>query len=72
VFVSRNGIKHRQCVYISHEVHSLVSSLVRTLVEEGGEITVGGYIDKVLHEHLQAYKDDINDLYRNRRPELVK
>ena len=72
VFVSRNEIKHRQCVYISHEVHSLVSSLVRALVEQGGEITVGGYIDKVLYEHLQAYKDDINELYRNSRPELVK
>ncbi len=72
VFVSRNEIKHRQCVYISHEVHALVSSLVRALVEQGGEITVGGYIDKVLYEHLQAYKDDINELYRNRRPELLK
>ncbi len=72
VFVSRNEIKHRQCVYISHEVHSLVSSLVRALVEQGGEITVGGYIDKVLYEHLQAYKDDINELYRNSRQELVK
>ncbi len=72
VFVSRNEIKHRQCVYISHEVHALVSSLVRVLVEQGGEITVGGYIDKVLYEHLQAYKEDINELYRNSRPELLK
>jgi hypothetical protein len=72
VFVVRNEIKHRQCVYISHEVHSLISSLVRMLVEGGGEITVGGYIDKVLYEHLQAYKDEINELYRNSRPELVK
>jgi hypothetical protein len=44
VFVVRNEIKHRQCVYISHEVHSLISSLVRMLVDGGGEITVGGYI----------------------------
>jgi hypothetical protein len=72
VFVVRNEIKHRQCVYISHEVHSLISSLVRMLVDGGGEITVGGYIDKVLYEHLQAYKDEINELYRNSRPELLK
>jgi hypothetical protein len=72
VFVTRNEIKHRQCVYISHEVHSLISSLVRMLVDDGGEITVGGYIDKVLYEHLQAYKDEINELYRNSRPELLK
>jgi hypothetical protein len=72
VFVVRNEIKHRQCVYVSHEVHSLISSLVRMLIEDGGKITVGGYIDKVLYEHLQAYKDEINELYRNSRPELVK
>jgi len=45
---------------------------VMALVDEGSEITVGGYIDKVLYEHLQAYKEEINELYRNRRPELLK
>ena len=72
VFVQRNEIKRRQCVYISHEVHSVIASLVRVLVEEGGEVTVGGYIDKVLCEHLQNYKDDINAIYQRSRPDLLK
>ena len=72
VFVKRNEIKHRQCVYVSYEAHSLISSLVRMLVEGGDEVTVGGYIDRIITEHLQAYKDDINELYRNRRPDLLK
>lgn len=72
VFVVRNEIKRRQCVYISHEGHALISSLVRVLVESGGEVTVGGYIDKIIHEHLQAYKEEINELYRNSRPDLLK
>ena len=72
VFVKRNEIKHRQCVYVSYEAHSLISRLVRVLVESGGEVTVGGYIDKIIHEHLQSYKDDINELYRDSRPDLLK
>ena len=32
-FLKRNEIKTRQCVYISHRVHSLIVRLVRTLVE---------------------------------------
>ena len=72
VFVRRNEIKQRQCVYISHEVHSLFSSLVRMLAESGAEVTVGGYIDKVLYEHLQCYKEEINEMYRNRKPDLLE
>ena len=71
-FVKRNEIKHRQCVYISYEVHSLFSSLVRMLAESGAEVTVGGYIDKVLYEHLQCYKEEINEMYRNSKPDLLE
>ena len=72
IFVKRNEIKRRQCVYVSYEAHTLISRLVRVLVESGGEVTVGGYIDKIIHEHLQSYKDDINELYRDSRPDLLK
>jgi hypothetical protein len=37
---------------------------VRQLANQGQEITVGGYIDTVLSEHLQANKDEINEVYR--------
>ena len=72
VFIRRNEIKRRQCVYISYEVHSLFSSLVRMLAESGAEVTVGGYIDKVLYEHLQCYKEEINEMYRNSKPDLLE
>jgi hypothetical protein len=71
-FLKRNEMKTRQCVYISHDVHAVIANLVRTLVSAGNEITVGGYIDTVLNEHLQAFKDEINELYRQPQDDLVK
>lgn len=70
-FLKRNEIKTRQCVYISHRVHSLIAKLVRTLVDTGNDITVGGYIDTVLEEHLNANKEEINELYRQQRGDLL-
>ena len=70
-FLKRNEIKTRQCVYISHRVHSLIVRLVRTLVESGNEVTLGGYIDIVLEEHLNQNKEEINQLYRQERGDLI-
>ena len=70
-FLKRNEIKTRQCVYISYEVHAVIAKLVRTLIDEGNDISVGGYIDTVLWEHLQLNKDEINELYRHQRGDLV-
>lgn len=70
-FLKRSEIKTRQCVYISHRVHSLIAKLVRTLVDTGNDITVGGYIDTVLEEHLNVNKEEINELYRQQRGDLL-
>lgn len=70
-FLKRNEIKTRQCIYISHRVHSLIVRLVRTLVESGNEVTLGGYIDTVLEEHLNQNKEEINQLYRQERGDLI-
>ena len=70
-FLKRNEMKLRQCVYISHEVHSVITKLVRALADAGSEITVGGYIDTVLNEHLQLNKEEINEMYRQRQGDLL-
>lgn len=70
-FLKRNEIKTRQCVYISYRVHSLIAKLVRTLADAGNDISVGGYIDTVLEEHLNRNKDEINELYRQQRGDLI-
>ena len=70
-FIKRNEMKLRQCVYISHEVHSVITKLVRALADAGNDITVGGYIDTVMNEHLQLHKEEINALYRERQGNLL-
>lgn len=70
-FLKRNDIKTRQCVYISYDVHAVIAKLVRALVDTGNDITLGGYIDTVLTEHLQANKEEINEIYRQRHRDLL-
>lgn len=68
-FLKRGELKSRQSVYISKEVHSIVSKIVNTIADK--EITVGGYIDTVLMRHFEENKDEINDLYRRDRDNLI-
>lgn len=70
-FLKRNEIKTRQCVYISFDVHAVITKLVRALVDAGNDISVGGYIDTVLNEHLQLHKEEINEIYRQRPDDLL-
>lgn len=70
-FLKRNEMKTRQCVYISYDVHAVIAKLVRALVSAGNDVSVGGYIDTVLAEHLQANKDEINEMYRQQQGDLL-
>lgn len=63
-FLKRNELKTRQCVYISGQIHAVISRLVHVIADK--DITVGGYIDTVLAEHLERHKEEINELYRQR------
>lgn len=68
-FLKRGELKSRQSVYISKEVHSIVSKIVNIIADK--EITVGGYIDTVLMRHFEENKDEINGLYRRDRDNLI-
>lgn len=65
VYLKRRELKTRQPVYISQEIHRSVIKLVHLLALAGKEISVGGYIDNVLAEHLRQHKDEIAELYRS-------
>jgi hypothetical protein len=69
-FLQRNELKTRSCVYISQKIHATVSEIVRVLADR--EITVGGYIDNVLLQHLETHKDEINELYKRERKNLIE
>lgn len=57
----RDELKVRQSVYISREVQEKIADIVHTLGKN--KTTIGAYIDKVLCEHLEMYRAEINSLY---------
>lgn len=71
VFLKRKEFKTRQSVYISQEVHASIARLVHVLALTGNEISVGGYIDNVLSEHLESYKEVFSEMYRKQLDQLL-
>lgn len=69
IFIRRNEIKARKSVYISRDIHDKIVKLITAL--EDTNITIGGYIDTVLSEHLEQHKDEINEIYRKSRENLL-
>ncbi len=69
LFLRRNEIKTRQCVYISRDVHGKILKIVNDIA--GREISVGGYVDTVLRQHLEQHKERINELYKKQREDLI-
>ena len=69
LFLQRNELKMRSCVYISQRIHATISEIVRVIADK--DVTVGGYIDNVLLQHLEAHKEEINDLYKRERKDLI-
>jgi hypothetical protein len=60
-FLVRNEFKTRQCVYISQRIHATISEIVRVISDR--DVTMGGYIDRILLEHLETHRDGITELY---------
>jgi len=60
-YLKKNECEARQCVYISRRIHEIVSGIVR--ITTNSNVTVGGYLDHILMEHLEAHKEEINELY---------
>lgn len=61
----------RQPVYISQQLHQVITKLVHLLALSGKEISVGGYIDNVLADHLLQYKDEIEKLCKQYPPKNI-
>jgi hypothetical protein len=61
LFLQRNELKERSCVYISKKVHATISKIVK--MTSAKDITVGGYIDNIIIEHLEAHNDEIIEMY---------
>ncbi|GEM_PF-2335287 len=70
-FLKHKKFKTRQSVYISQEVHASIARLVHVLALTGKEISVGGYIDNVLCEHLENHKEVIENMYRKQLDQFL-
>lgn len=70
VFLNPRELKTRQCVYVSTEMHKTVQAIVSEIAVKG--MSVGAFIDTVLRQHLEEHKDEINNLYRRKREDLIK
>jgi len=53
----------RKCVYIQEDYVELISRLVAA--NRSPKITIGGYINAVLEQHFEAYKDEIEKSYND-------
>ena len=50
-------ITHRKAVYVSEDTQKRLNYVVRKIGEQGASIS--GYVEQVLREHLDQYKDDV-------------
>ena len=50
-------VSHRKAVYVSEETQRRLDYVVRKIGEQGASIS--GYVEQVLREHLDQYKDDV-------------
>ena len=48
---------HRKAVYVSEEIQRKLDFVVRRIGEHGA--SVSGYVEQVLREHLDQYKEDV-------------
>lgn len=68
-YLATKEIQIRKCVYISRDIQQKIAKVVGVLAD--GNTTIGGYIDNVLEEHLNLYRDEINARYRKRQSDLI-
>lgn len=68
-YLATKEIQVRKCVYISRDVQQKIARIVGVLTD--GNTTIGGYIDNVIKEHLNLYRDEINALYSKRQSNLI-
>ncbi len=68
-FLISKELKNRQCVYIGADLHEKILAIVKEIADKS--MTVGAFVDTILRQHLEDHKDEINNLYRRKRDNLL-
>lgn len=71
VFLTCKELKTRQSVYISKEMHVAVTRLIHMFALDGIEISIGAFIDNILAEHMDTFKEHINIKCRKQLEKLM-
>lgn len=61
-YLKKDRTRNRRSVCIRQEIHEEIAELVRFFGGNGA--TIGGYIDRVLQEHLTTHRDEIANRYK--------
>ncbi|WP_418895123.1 DUF3408 domain-containing protein [Limibacterium fermenti] len=70
IFLKRNELKNRQSVYVSKDVHTAITRLVHVFALDGVEISVGGFIDNILANHMDIFREHLTSLQKKLLEEL--
>lgn len=62
LFLKKNGGVVKRQTYVNSALYDKLSKILSIIAKD---ISVPNYIDNVLENHLNEYKDEINDMYRN-------
>lgn len=60
-FLSNNRLNDNRRVYISAEMHALLTRMVAAVGKD--KTSVGNYVTEIVREHLERNRDSINAIY---------
>jgi len=63
-FLKEAKITDRRQMYINGKFYDKISAYLRIISE--GKVSMVGYVHNVLAYHMQEFKDEINEMYKNR------
>lgn len=54
----------RQLIYITRETHQKLTDIVNVI--GGRQGTISGYIENIIRDHFESFKEEVNALYASR------
>lgn len=67
-FLRRKEAEHRKQTYISYEIYSKLSRILPLL---GEGMTVSAVLDNVLTHHPETYRDEMEELFRDKAERML-
>ncbi len=62
-FLKRGELTDRQSVYVSKDTHMRLSNFIK--IVGGNGVSLSSYIEAILRQHMEEYKDIINGLSKS-------